>query len=403
MDALHVMDALPGMNECSKGPSDSCRAVSIPFEPLVSRKIILMATSTITSESFFVNGLYQNVCILYKLFDAMGYAPILLVNTKPTDIASVPSLLRDVRMITVEDCMNSPIPIYIYLEIGMSIDPKLRRIFRSRGAKIAKLYLGNILNIDIETPMFYHGMNFSHHIVGELDEIWVSPHYKQHDEYAAVLNHVDPITSLKIAPYVWDPCILTLDGERNLKWRPRRPSETETFIILEPNISFQKTALLPILIAERNYRQNKRPIHVLVGNGDRFIKNPFFIQTIMPQLELIKDKMITFSGRHDIPSIMKEYPHATAICHQWNNQYNYMIMEYLISGFPVIHNAPDWSDIGYYYKGHDICDGEAALTRAQARHGNSLEQYKSGAEILRWRHSPYNPDVQAAWKQLLQV
>lgn len=396
------MDSLPGMNECAKGPADSCRVLRLDWQPLQGRKVILLATSTINSDSFFVNGLYQNVCVLYKLFDSMGYAPILLVNDKPKDINSVPSILRYVRMITVDEIMKSPMPIHLYLEIGMSIDPRLRKLFRMGGAKVAKLYLGNILNIDTETPMFYPAMNFSHHIVGELDEIWVSPHYKQHDEYAAVLNHVEAdAKSMKIAPYVWDSSILTLDGERNLKWRPRLPTETETLVILEPNISFQKAALIPLLIAERSYRLKKRPLHVLVGNGERLMKNPFFTQTILPTLELAKDSMITFSGRHDIPSIMAEYPHATGLCHQWNNQYNYMTLEYLVAGFPVIHNASDWYDIGYFYKGHDINEGLAALSRSQAQHATSLERYKSGAEVLRWRHSPYNPEVQKAWKELV--
>jgi hypothetical protein len=396
------MDTLPGMNECQKGPADSCRALAIPWQPLASRKIILLATATISPDSLFVNGLFQNVFILYKLFDSMGYAPILLVNDKPKDINNVPGILRHARMLTVDDVVRSPIPIHIYLEIGMSIDPKLRRLFRMGGARIAKLYLGNILNIDTETPMFYTGMYFSHHVVGELDEIWVSPHYKQHDEYAAVLNAVEPVPkSMKIAPYVWDPCILTLDGTRNAKWRPRLPNETETFVILEPNISFQKCALIPILIAERNYRQNKRPLEVLVGNGERLMKNPFFTDTILPTLELAKDARITFSGRHDIPSIMRDYPHATAICHQWNNQYNYMTLEYLVAGFPVIHNAPDWHDVGYYYKGHSISEGAAALLQSQARHGDSLERYRAFAEAVKWRHSPYNPDVQKAWQALL--
>ena len=398
---MQDIDEKPGMNECEKGPSDSCRALqSLQLEPLIRRKVILLATSTITNDSLFINGLYQNVCILYKLFDAMGYAPILIVNTKPTDITAVPMTIRHMRMLTIDDIIRSPPPIHLYLEIGMSIDSSLRRMFRTGGAKVAKLYLGNILNIDIETPMFYHGMNFSHHVIDEIDEIWVSPHYKQHDEYAAVLNHVDP-KNAKIAPYVWDPCILTLDGTRNLKWRPRVDGEVETIVILEPNIIFQKSSLIPILIAERSYRANKRPLHVLVGNGDRLMKNPFFVETILPTLTLAQDSKITFSGRHDIPSIMAEYPYAYAICHQWNNQYNYMTLEYLYAGFPIIHNAPDWHDVGYYYKGHDLTEGEAALTRAQIYHSTHMERYKSGAEILRWRHSPYNPEVQKAWKRLL--
>jgi hypothetical protein len=396
------MDSLPGMNECAKGPSDSCRALPISLQPLQSRKVILLATATIHNDSLFVNGLFQNVFILYKLFDAMGYAPILVVNDKPKEIERVPTILRHVRMITVEEILKSPIPIHLYLEIGMSVDPSLRRLFRTAGAKVAKLYLGNILNIDTETPMFYPGMHFAHHVVGEIDEIWVSPHYKQHEEYAAVLNHVEPVPkSMKIAPYVWDPCILTLDGTRNLRWRPRLLNEIETLVILEPNISFQKSALIPIMIAERNYRMNKRPIEVIVGNGDRLMKNPFFLETIFNNLELVKDNKITFSGRHDIPSIMRDYPHAIGICHQWNNQYNYMTLEYLIAGFPVIHNAPDWSDVGYFYKGHSVSEGAAALLKAQTYHATSLERYRSFAETLRWRHSPYNPEVQKAWQGLL--
>ena len=396
------MDFLPGMNECAKGPSDSCRSLSQSLTPIQERKVILLATATIHDESLFVNGLFQNVYILYKLFDAMGYTPILVVNDKPKDLQKVPSILRHVRMLVVEDIMRTPMPIHLYLEIGMSVDPNLRKLFRTVGAKVAKLYLGNILNIDIETPMFYGGMHFSHHVIGEIDEIWVSPHYKQHQEYAALINQVEPVPkSMKIAPYVWDPCVLNLDGARNLRWRPRLAGEVETFIILEPNISFQKAALLPIMIAEHNYRQNKRPLQVIVGNGDRFMKNPFFIETIFSNLELVKDDKIKFSGRHDIPSIMGDYPHATAICHQWNNQYNYMTLEYLVSGFPVVHNAPDWHDAGYYYEGHSINEGLGALGKAQQFHASSQEQYRSGAEALRWRHSPYNPDVQKDWEALL--
>ena len=332
------------------------------------------------------------------MLDAMGYAPIVLVNEKPKDIQKVPEIMRHVRMLIVEEVMSGSIPVHLYLEIGMSIDPLYRKRLRTSGTKIAKLYLGNILNIDIETPIFYPQMVFSHHVVGELDEIWVSPHYKQHDEYAAVLNHVKPEpASMKIAPYIWDPCVLNLNGSRNLKWRPRLAHEVETFIIIEPNISFQKCSLLPLLIVERSYRANKRPLEVLVGNGDKLLANPFFTQTILPTLELMKDGMLHFGGRHAITTLMADYPHATAICHQLNNQYNYMTLEFVYAGFPIIHNAPDWHDIGYYYIGHDLEKGEAALATSIQSHAQNLEIYKGGAEAVRWRHSIYNPEVQAAW------
>ena len=89
--------------DCEKGPSDNCRAISNILEPISSRKIITLATATIHNDSLFVNGLFQNVFILYKTLDAMGYAPILLVNEKPDDLNKVPAILRNVRMIIAEE------------------------------------------------------------------------------------------------------------------------------------------------------------------------------------------------------------------------------------------------------------------------------------------------------------
>jgi len=385
--------------EYEEGPSHTCRALKVRLEPLASRKIILLATGTIYNDTLFVNGLFQNVVILYKLFDAMGYAPILLIKEFP-NIQEVPTILRKMRMITAEEIIKNQIPIYMQIEIAMSIDPAMRRHLRESGTKVVKLYLGNILNIDIETPIFYPAVHFAHHIAGELDEIWVSPHYKQHNEYAGFINHCGPA---KIAPYVWDPCILTLDKIRTFKWKPppATAGEPQVIVILEPNICFQKCLLIPLLIVDHVYKKTRRDFKILIGNSERIQANPFFTKSILPRLELYKDGKIVFSGRNKITSIMNDYPSAIAIGHQWNNQYNYMTLEYLHTGFPVIHNSPDWSDAGYYYEGSDIDKGAAALEKALEFHEFSQETYASGAAALEWRHSPYNPKVQAAWKKLL--
>jgi hypothetical protein len=303
-------------------------------------------------------------------------------------------------MTTADEIILTSIPIHLLLEIAMSIEPSVRNILRKLGTKVVKLYLGNILNIDIETPIFYPSVHFSHHIVGELDEIWVSPHYKQHYEYAGILNHCKPA---KIAPYVWDPTILTLGGTRSYKWKPRATGEAQVVVILEPNISFQKCLLVPLLIIEKYYRNSKENIKVLLGNSEKFQGNPFFMKSILPNLELYKDNKIIMSGRHTITSIMTEYPSAFAIAHHWNNEYNYMSLEYLLAGFPIIHNASDWSDTGYFYSGSSISDGETALKRAMENHSSSLERYQAGASAVHWRHSPYNPIVQKAWLRLLEA
>jgi hypothetical protein len=396
------MSNYPGYTECDQ----TLVLKEIPFghmskEAIYKRKIVLLATASITDNNVFANGLFQNVYVLYKMFESMGMCPILIVNEKPKSLEQIPPMIRTARMIIAEELLKQPIPVFAYIEIGMSIDPVVRKFLRMIGSKSYKLYLGNILNIDIETPIFYQQTNFAHHVIGELDEVWVSPHYKQHDEYAAYLNHTDPKTQKHtVVPYVWDPCFIT-NTTKELKWRPRKDSEKETIIITEPNISFQKSSIIPILAMERWYRNNKSwDGQVVVFNGERLLISPYFKDNIYDRLDLVKDGKISMVGRSDIQKTLEIYPYATFLLNQINNEYNYMTLELLHFGYPVIHNAESWREHGYYYTNSDL-DSIAEQFMLTHNHLTNMETYKSHAQTLIWTHSPYNPSVQKKWNEVL--
>jgi hypothetical protein len=376
---------------------------------VTDRKIVLLATATITEENVYSNGLFQNVFVLYRMFDAMGYAPIMIVNAKPTSLKDIPGPLRGCRTIVTEDILKQPMPNVVGLiEIGMSIDPLVRQFVKMIGGRLIKLYLGNILNIDTETPIFYPGHHFAHHIVGEIDKILVSPHYGQHAEYAAYLNHVVPPEDLAkmIGPYVWDPSILTRDGTQQLAWRPPATPEEECFVVMEPNISFQKNAVVPLLILDQWYRTVGKARgwkgKVVVINGDRFEAVPHASENFLPTLELWKDERIDLQDRNNVVAVMKENPSATFILHNVNNEFNYMTLELLWTGFPVLHNAPSWAAFGYSYPGSDIKAAATTLELIQRGHKDRLEIYRGHAHVLAWRHSPYNPVVQKEWQRILE-
>jgi hypothetical protein len=402
---LSEVNALPGMVRRIAGPGDTvsplCPLTDIP--PMFQRPIILIATASISDANLFNNGLYQNCFLLYRLAEAIGWMPIFIVNAKPKELTGIPELLHGCRLAEVDDILKAPVAVKYYLEVGMSISSNLRKFMKMLGARTAKLYLGNILNIDIETPMFFPGMNFSHHVTGEQDEIWTSPHYAMNLDYAACLNKVEPEAgTAKIAPYVWDPCILTDDGRRYVSWTPRPASEKPTFLIMEPNISFQKSAIIPILMVEEFARANPQlDFELVILNGERLTASGYFKSNIEPSLRACGSK-IKYGGRHDMVTVMKNYPHAIPICHHVNNEFNYMVLEFLYAGYPVLHNCSAWKDFGYYYPENDTRNGSNQLSHALAYHQDRLEAYKGHAKALLWRHSLYNPDVQKAWKELLQ-
>ena len=140
------MPNYPGYTECDQ----SLTLKETPFahmgsDTIYKRKIVLLATASITDSNVFANGLFQNVYVLYKMFESMGLCSMLIVNEKPKSLEHIPPIIHTARMVVAEELLKKPIPVFAYIEIGMSIDPMIRKFLRMIGSKSYKLYLGNIL------------------------------------------------------------------------------------------------------------------------------------------------------------------------------------------------------------------------------------------------------------------
>ena len=72
---------LPGMTRYIEKDYGQCKPYTGIGElgNLIQRKVVLLATAVITEENLFSNGLFQNVYVFYRMFEAMGWLPIQLV------------------------------------------------------------------------------------------------------------------------------------------------------------------------------------------------------------------------------------------------------------------------------------------------------------------------------------
>jgi hypothetical protein len=365
-----------------------------PSQFIVSgRKRLFLTTVRIPDEQLWANGLFQNIYILYKLFETIGYEPYLLVDSMDNNKdAKVHEMFR---LLDFKTYIQAPFPVFAYLEFGMSCDPAIRKFFRNIGALVAKTYLGNILNIDTETITFYRNVNFSHHVAGETDEIWVSPHYDFHAEYAGCINGICGKT--RIAPYVWDPIFI-----KDMKdtWTPTK-DRAKKFAIMEPNISFQKNAFVSILALEAFYRKHPdRVQEAIVVNGQRMKDIPYFVNSVLPNLKIYADGKLQLMPRAHMFNFARVYKDAIILQHQVNNEYNYSFLEWLYMGFPVIHNHRRLSAFGYSYEGNDFDAAAARIEHVIDYHEQNTEAYRAQAAQLLWRFSIYNPENQRAWDAL---
>lgn len=360
------------------------------------KRVVFMTSVRIADEQIWANGLFQNVYVIYKLFEAMGCFPVIMVDNMDNNKDA--ELHKHFRLIDFKTYIQQPHKVDAYIEMAMSCDPHIRKFFRNMGCKVAKLYMGNILNIDIETVTFYKQVNFAHHVAGETDEIWVSPHYDQHADYAGAVN--DLCGRVRIAPYLWDPMFIL---QAQAKYEPAgiTPMTPRTFIVMEPNISFQKNSLIPIMALEAYYRRSPELIDtIIIVNGEKIKHVPWFAENILPNLTIYRDGKLQLMPRAHMHNAVKAFKNAIIVQHQVNNQYNYSTLEWLTLGFPLIHNIPRFRDFGYYYEGNDFYGAADAIEVVVKRHTDNSETYAVQAAQLAWSFSIRNPDNIRAWETL---
>jgi len=355
---------------------------SVPMEQKTPKDIFL-ATGVITEAALFQNGLHQNSLLLYDLFERLGYRCHCLV-----DISC--EFIQPYRHLQPEDYLrqeNAYTPAF-YIEIGLSLDSAWRAYLQKKGCKTAKLYLGNVLNIDIETVCMTPGLFFHHHNTGHFDHIWTSPHYKANCAWLSALHGVP----CSVVPYIWSPKFLG-----SLRGGSPYPSLSplRDIVIAEPNISFQKTALVPLLLAEAYYRAHPSwKGRVYIQNSERLLVTPFW-NRIVEGLSLFLEDRIVFSGRKSILELVQEHPGSVFVCHQLTNEYNYMILELLYLGIPVLHTSESWSGSGYYYSVDEWQKAVQTLDEAIEE-----ERVVLPSDLL-WTVNPENPVIQEGWAKLL--
>jgi hypothetical protein len=235
-------------------------------------------------------------------------------------------------------------------------------------------------------------MNFPHHNAGGLDEIWTSPHYDMNLSYALALNRLN---KGYLVPYVWDS--QWVKGLRH--WVAKSWTQMD-IVIMEPNISFQKCSLFPILLVKafaQTYPEWTG--RLIVQNSERLFMSRWFRERLVPQLNRMK---VVWKGRQTLGEILTDHPSAAFISHQLTNDYNYLILELMHLDYPVLHNSERWSAFGYNWSVDRWSEALITLRGMLEGHSASLHSYRVQANQLAWMHSPQNPANLIGWLHLLK-
>jgi hypothetical protein len=215
-------------------------------------------------------------------------------------------------------------------------------------------------------------------------------------------------------PYLWSPEFLDQRAEQLARdgfqfgYQPREKDALGQrrglrVAIMEPNISVVKSSSIPMLICDVASRAEPQCVEFMHVLNTLHMKDHPTMLHLANSLGLVQQHKAVFQGRHDFAGYMVQHADAV-VSHQWQNDQNYLYLDALHGGYPLIHNSPWLRDLGYYYPDFDCQEGGAQLRAAAAHHDENLGSYR--AQAARWidQLAPGQPhNVRAYARRLLAL
>jgi hypothetical protein len=343
------------------------------------------------------NGAFQNIVFLYQLL-CQSSADVVLVNHAHQPAAQyVVSSTLSIPLVPLREAVHV---LDVMVMVGIELPHEVCTDFRAKGGKVVSFHLGNQYFMVLENIIFDLKRGAGAVSGLPLDAVWISAH---HEKCNRSLFEVTTQAPVSVMPYLWSPMFIdevVRSRQLNYGYQPNKPQKK--IAIFEPNLNVVKNSIIPMLIAEQAWRTCPELIAgIHVTNTERFHQQPAFV-SFAQSLTMTQQGVASYDARYDTASFMTLHADVV-VSHQFENEFNYLYLDILYGGYPLIHNASAWRECGYYYEGFDATAGAAALGQALLNHDAQLDDYQQRNQCLFDRLSIHHADNIAGYEHGLDV
>ena len=173
--------------------------------------------------------------------------------------------------------------------------------------------------------------------------------------------------------------------------------------VMEPNINVVKYSMIPIMMAERVFRDLGEDSfkQIYIGSGKKMLKNKYYLSMIK-HFDIVNspNEKIKYVGRYPVSTFLASETDIV-VSHQWENPLNYAYLDALYFGYPLVHNADMIKDAGYYYEGFNVSQGAEQLKIALADHDSNLDQYAKNSKKVLDRYVSTNKNIVDTYTKLI--
>jgi len=228
---------------------------------------------------------------------------------------------------------------------------------------------------------------------------WISPHF----EFQKGFIESTCKNNVEICPYIWDSKIFD-NHCKDLDINPfyKGPENLHKLGVLESNINIIKTCIFPLLALEKLERKENNPIkEILLFNAIKLKENKKFIE-IIDNFDIFNNKKISAEGRIPLPQLFAKNHIGMILSHHFYNDLNYLVLEGLYTGNPVVHNSSFCKEAGYYYNTFNAEECGDQVIKAFNQHEENIEQYKKTAKEILFKFSINNKKNIDGYKKLIE-
>lgn len=372
----------------------------------MKKPLVGLVMNYVKESQIFSNGLFQNIYTLCDMLQKEGsFEPIIYVGKVPENVDPNEAMITfsglNIKVVQLKSVVdgNSQVP-DLFIEVGSVIPEKwLKELYaKNPKLKVVVLHYGNVVIGHVESavrgpeesPNNKRGCAVDYK--SNRDIVWVSPHYAEHMQFYK-WHYSAKIVA--IAPYVWSSQYIDHTMKNS---GVELSDEFGRIAVVEPNLNITKTAIVPIAIIDAAAQKSDSIKKGLTFCTEKWRKDPYHVKWVKDRY-VYQNKKLTFNPRHRLSYIFAKsiqgksanFNCGTLLSHHFHNGLNYVYLEALHLGIPLVHNSEFIKDAGYYYEGWNVMDGADMLIKAvEAGREGMTPEYKESAQQVLWRYSPDN-------------
>jgi hypothetical protein len=355
----------------------------------------------------FSNGCFQQALFLYKTLNLIEGIQCDLISFDPE--YNVFDQLLPIKIILLDEKTVVDYDIIFTLSSTFQKSSEIFNLIRSNNVKVIDVLCGNLF-ILLQEEFVFDCHKIMHNYQNEIiDEVWVLEMYAYSIEYLELFFN----KPVKVLPYMWDSDIIKQylhtnnikinrnknDVVNKIKTNDVNMDTNEinnekiNICIYEPNLSLHKNSFIPLLIAERYFKNNPTRLHKVYIFCKEKLPNNSFINS----LSLVKENKVETFGRYVFPTTISMIQQNNnfknvVLSYTFLNNLNFLHLESMYMRIPIVHNCEPFQN-GLYY--HDYNFKFACELLETAR--NTEDTLTKSIDIL-CKYNTRNTSIQNTWK-----